>query len=494
MKILQTLIISTVIVTVTSCAKTETKTEVISTSERMKNSLVNLRISVGGYEQFQPWKQREVAQQSGYGCAVGPYLILTTADNIADATMVQIRRYETNEWISAAVKIIDYEYDLCLLGLDPNTAGQPCEPIEFVEQYTQGQEHSIYWLSGGGHLTEARGILDRAQCESNPVSFTDNLYYILTNPSRFTDQAEVVCYKDKAIGIVGFSGDTDLGVIPAEMINRFLKESQQPVYKGFGVPGFRTTALLDPTVRNHLKMPEDIKHGVYVSKVHTLGTGSKELKSGDVILAIDNHTVNPYGRFRHPQYDRIDLDYLISQKRPGDTLEFVVFRDGSQVVLNVEVMNFTTDQMLVPYYEYGRQPSYLVTGGYVFQKLTRNYFALWGDNWSGKVPPHLYQYYSNHAFNPTDERQDIVILSYVLPAPINLGYQNLGRLVVSTWNGMKIRSFEDIFKARQLNPDDPFEVIEFELNAPKVVIPRQNIGQYDAQIGQIYGIPSLKNI
>jgi hypothetical protein len=130
----------------------------------------------------------------------------------------------------------------------------------------------------------------------------------------------------------------------------------------------------------------------------------------------------------------------------------------------------------------------------VFQKLTRNYFALWGDNWSGKVPPHLYQYYSNHAFNPTDERQDIVILSYVLPAPINQGYQDLGRLVVSTWNGMKIRSFEDILKARQLNPDDPFEVIEFELNAPKVVIPRQNIVQYDAQIGQIYGITSLKNI
>jgi hypothetical protein len=494
MKILHTLIISTVIVVLASCAKTEKKTDVISTSEKMKKSLVNLRISVGGYEQFQPWKQRAVAQQSGYGCAVGPYLILTTADNIANATIVQVRRYENNEWISAVVKSIDYEYDLCLLELDPNMAGQPLVPLQFTEQYSQGQEHSIYWLSGAGHLTEARGILDRAQCESNPVSYTDNLYYILTNPSRPTDQAEVVCCQDKPVGIVGFSDDNDLGVIPAEMINRFLKESQEPVYKGFGVPGFRISALLDPTIRKHLNMPEDMKHGVYVSKVYTLGTGSKELKSGDVILSIENNTINPYGRYLHPQYDRIDLDYLISQKKPGDILDFLVFRNGMQITVNVEVMNFEVKRMLVPYYEYGKQPSYLVTGGYVFQKLTRNYFSLWGDNWSGKVPPHLYQYYSNQAFNPTDERQDIVILSYVLPAPINQGYQDLGRLVVSTWNGMKIRSFEDILKARQLNPDDPFEVIEFELNAPKVVIPRQNMVQYDAQIGQIYGITSLKNI
>ncbi|MBN2513331.1 MAG: PDZ domain-containing protein [Sedimentisphaerales bacterium] len=494
MKIKQTLIISTIIVALTSCTKTENKAEVLSTSEKMKNSLVNLRVSVGGYEQFQPWKQREASQQSGYGCAVGPYLILTTSDNVASATMVQTRRYEKNEWIPATIKTIDYEYDLCLLELDPNTAGQPFEPIQFVEQYAQGQEHSIYWLSGGGHLTEARGILDRAQCESNPVSFTDNLYYILTNPSRSTDQAEVVFCQDKAVGIVGFSDDTDLGVIPAEIINRFLKESQEPLYKGFGIPGFLTSALLDPTIRKHLRMPEDMKHGVYVSKVHTLGTGSRELKSGDVILSIDNNSINPYGRYLHTQYDRIDMDYLISQKKPGETLDFLVFRDGSQTHINVEVTNFTTQQMLVPYYEYGKQPSYLVTGGYVFQKLTRNYFALWGDNWSGKVPPHLYQYYSNHAFNPTEERQDIVILSYVLPAPINLGYQELGRLVVSTWNGMKIRSFEDIDKARQLNPDSPFEVIEFELNTPKIVIPRQNIVQYDTQIGQIYGISSLKNI
>jgi hypothetical protein len=119
---------------------------------------------------------------------------------------------------------------------------------------------------------------------------------------------------------------------------------------------------------------------------------------------------------------------------------------------------------------------------------------LWGDNWQGKVSPHLYQYYLNDAFSPTEDRKDIVILSYVLPAPLNLGYQDQGRLVVSTWNGMKIRKLGDIKTARALNPDSPFDVVEFELDNPKIVIPRQMAAMYDQQIAKIYGIQKMENI
>ena len=58
----------------------------------------------------------------------------------------------------------------------------------------------------------------------------------------------------------------------------------------------------------------------------------------------------------------------------------------------------------------------------MLQKLTRKYLAAWGQNWQGKVNPHLYHYYREMAFKPDDERQDIVILSRTLPAEINLGY------------------------------------------------------------------------
>jgi hypothetical protein len=460
----------------------------------MEKSLVNLRISVGGYESFQPWRQTEVTQKIGYGCAVGPYLILTTADNAANATVIQARRYAKNEFIPATIKVVDYECNLCLLELDKTAAGQPFEPITFVDEYKAENELFVYWLSTGSHLTTARGILDRAQCEANPISYNKTLYYILTNPSRPTSQAQVVFDGHKAVGIVGWASGSELGAIPAESINRFLKVAQVPEYKGFGAVGFEVYALLDPAVRKYLKMPQDIQHGVYVSKVHTLGTGSTELKPGDVILAIDGKTLNPYGKYLHEKYDRLAFDHLITTRTPGEKIPFEIFRDGTQTIIDVEVKNFAVADMLVPHYEYDKQPEYMVYGGYVFQKLTRDYFTLWGENWSGKVLPHLYQYYANTAFNPTDDRKDIVILSHVLPAPLNLGYQEQGRLVVSSWNGMKIKEFKDLLVARTLNPESPFDVVEFELDSPKVVIPRQMAKILDPQIAKNYGIQKMENI
>lgn len=487
-------LISIIIAACPSCSPANKLSIVNSQLSIYKDSLVNLRVTVSGYEQFQPWKKTDVAQLSGYGCAVAPYLILTTADNVANAAVIQVRRYEKNDFISATIKAIDYEYNLCLLQLDPNEAGAPFTPLAFHDKYSKGNELSIYWLAMGGSVTEARGVLDRAQCESNPVSYNSNLFYILTNPSRATSKAEVVLDDGKAIGIVGFSGRTDVGVIPAEYINRFLTEAQKDSYKGFGDVGFETTALLDPAARKYLKLPADAQNGVYVSKVYTLGTGTTELKPGDVILSVDGYEINPYGKYLHKQYDRISYLHLIGRRSVGDKIPFTIFRDGAQLVLDVEVKGVPVNSMLIPCYDYDQQPEYYVVGGYVFQKLTRDYFKLWGENWSGKAPPHLMNYYLNQAFCPTDERKEIILLSYVLPAPINLGYQELGRLVVSKWNGVTINTFEDIEKAQLLNPDQPFDVVEFEMDNPKIIIPRQYLAPMDEQIAKIYGIQKMKNI
>jgi PDZ domain-containing secreted protein len=64
-------------------------------------------------------------------------------------------------------------------------------------------------------------------------------------------------------------------------------------------------------MRAYLKMPDDLKHGVYVSTVYTIGTGSTELKQGDVILSMDGKSLNPYGRYNHPDYDRISYHHIL---------------------------------------------------------------------------------------------------------------------------------------------------------------------------------------
>ena len=93
-----------------------------------------------------------------------------------------------------------------------------------------------------------------------------------------------------------------------------------------------------------------------------------------------------------------------------------------------------------------------------------------------------------------DERRDIVILSYVLPAEINIGYTGLGQRVVSKFNGMKIRSMADVVKAQKLNPESKCDIIEFEMDSPTIVISREQLAAANTFVSRNYGIEKLSNV
>lgn len=467
----------------------------IDLSEEMKESLVYLNISVYAFNQMQPWKPADVVANFGFGCAVGPYEVLTTAWNAANVALVKVRRYALNEFIPARVNIIDYESNLCLLELDKDAMNGPLKAIRFKEKYTEGAEVRAYWLSAGAHLTTGRGYLDRAEVNKSVGSYSQFLNFVIANTSVATGSGRLFCHGKNPIGIACWAdGDSqEAGLIPAITINQFLADARKEPYKGFVATGFMAKTLLDPAKRKWLKMPEGLQHGVYIPKVFNLGTGSDVLKPGDVVLAIDGQTLNAYGRFLHPEFDRISYHHLITSHSVGETVTFDIFRDGKKQRLKTKAKNFDTSEMLVPYYEHA-QPEYFVTAGFVFGKMTRDYLAIWGEDWPGKVPSHLYHYFRDTAFAPTPQRREIVLLNYVLPHDINLGYQRLGRLVVKKFNGKEIAQLSDIIEAKKLNPESKFDVVEFEQDYPTVVIPRDQLQFADNQIAQRYNIPKLSNI
>ncbi|MHC5061097.1 MAG: PDZ domain-containing protein [Planctomycetota bacterium] len=481
---------------ISACPPASAVEDGIDLTEELKKSLVYLNISAYVYSQMQPWKSADIASKAGFGCAVGPYEILTTARNASNAAMIKARRHGQNEFIPAEVKVIDYESNLCLLQLDKEAAGGPLKPLTFSEKYDKGVPLQSYWLTAAGNLTNGRGYLDKAKVYSSQTSYAQFINFVVANTSNITSAARLYCMGEKPIGIACWANiDTkQVGIIPAMTINNFLADARNGQYAGFGTAGFATRALLDPTLRNWLKMPEDMKKGVYIPKVYNLGTGSNILKQGDVILAIDGQSLNAYGRFEHEQFDRISYYHLISGHSVKDEITFDVWRDGERLELKTTVQNFKASEMLVPYYEYSMQPEYIVTGGFVFQRLTRNFLQTWGDDWGGKVPPHLYHYYRDLAFSPTDERSDIVILNYTLPTNINLGYHGLGRMVVSKFNGREISSLAEILEAQKLNPESKYDVVEFEQDYPTVVIPRTELPFADVNIAQTYGVGKLVNI
>ena len=466
----------------------------VDLSEPMKQSLVYLEVSSSSYELSQPWKQTPISRHSGYACAVGPYEILTIAENVANATFVQARRYGENAYIAATVKVVDYEYNLCLLELDKEAMSAPLTPLSFIESYPKGKQLTSYWLSPGNHLTTARSTLDRAEISRSLISFVNTLTFFATNVSRGFGNGQVCFHEKDAIGIAAWGTESDAGIIPAEMINRFLSNCKQKGYSGFATAGFRASAMLDPAMRKYLKVPDDIKHGVYVSAVYTIGTGSKELEQADVILSINGQQLNAYGRYDHPEYKRISFHHILLQTSDGDKIPFEIVRDGKIITLDITAKNIKSDNMLIPYYSYGKQPEYSVLGGYIFQKLNRDYMGMYGGNMSGKAPPHLYHYQRDFAFKPSVEREDIVILSYVLPAEINLGYQQLSQLVVDSVNGTKIISMKHFVETIDSTGDDEIIKISFEMDAPVLIIQKNKLNAADRKIAKLYGIPKMTHI
>lgn len=464
-------------------------------TEEMKKSLVYLNISTATFEQFQPWKYSDIFQKTGVGTAVGKYEVVTLAHNVTDAKLIKARRYGQNEYIPAKIKVIDYQSNLCLLQLDPEAMSEPLKPVTFYDDFQKGSLLNYYWLSPKGTLATGRGYLDRAEIRRSTVSYARFLNYIVTNTSKQTSIGQVYCNGAKPIGIACFSNLTkEAGLIPAVTINSFVNDARNGEYAGFSDIGFTANPLLDPAKRAYLKMPANLKDGIYISKVFTLGTGSDVLEQGDCLLAVNGVTIDSYGRFMHPKFDRLAFGHLITSKNVGRQITFDIFRKGKPMQLKVKTKNFKASDMLVPFYEYSTQPEYIVTAGFILQKLTRNYMMIWGDDWGGKVPPHLYYYYRDMLFEPTDQRRDIVILSHVLPADINLGYQSLSGLVLSKVNGMEITAIDDVLKAQKIDPDAKYDVYEFEHDYPDVVIPRKGLDQVNAMIAKNYGISKLVNI
>jgi len=465
-------------------------------AQQFEPSLVYLDVSAYAYQPFLPWKQPDLVQWSGYGTAVGPYQILTTAWNVRDAADIKVRRHGRNAFLSATVDRVDYEANLALLSLDPNTAGLPLTPLTFTEAFEKDADVAAYWLTGAGQVKTSRGRLDRAEVENSTVSYARMLQLIVKETGTDAGRGRLFTMNNQPIGLACWA-DSDTGqtgLVPAETIRAFLADAADGPYQGFAAEGFEAEVLRDPTLRRHLNLPDDLTDGVYISKVHTLGTGSECLQPGDVLLAVNDQPIDAAGRFRHPLYEQLTYHTLITRLHAGDPVALTIWRDGQRTELTTTASNFPADRMLVPFYEYGRGPDYLVTAGYVFQRLTRPYLTMWGDDWSGKVPPHLYQYYRNRMFAPTDERPEIVLLSRVLPHPVNQGYHNLAMLVVKTVNGQPVRTLADLRDALTAENPTGLDVIEFEEHRPTLVIPRENRSLIDTQINQVYGIPNPERI
>ncbi len=97
----------------------------------MKDSLVFLSVSTGGYRIRQPWNQENLSDGWVCGCAISENEVVTTAEAVANLVYIKALRYGQNGFINAKLKVVDYQKNLCLIELDSEPIKQTTETFDF---------------------------------------------------------------------------------------------------------------------------------------------------------------------------------------------------------------------------------------------------------------------------------------------------------------------------------------------------------------------------
>ena len=445
------------------------------------NAVVKIETTSTAPNYWLPWQNKIAQSSSGSGVVIGEGQILTNAHNVADCSLLSVRKQNDDPLFIAKVKFVDHDCDLALLTVaDPNFSAD-ITPLQFAPTPPpQSQVVAAGFPVGGDGISLTQGIISRIEIRR----YAHSLKWLLTaqvdaaiNPGN---SGGPVFFGDKVVGIA-FQGDgrgENLGyIIPYEIIQHFLADVQDGRVDGFGILGFRFITLDNPGTRAYLKMAPN-QTGIMVSQVHP-GTDKDALKVGDVILAIDGKRVANNGNIRLDDGQPRHFTTVSSGKQVGEKVKLTLLRDGKVVESELAVRKFNEQ---VEAHLYDRRPEYYVIGGLVFTRLTYSYLLEWGKN---DPPAPLLRRVGKE--NATSD-EHVVILAQVLGDEVNVGYQHLDSLVLQSINGKKVHNLQEAVETVE-NCRDRYITFMFEDHTP-VTLDLEDLRAATPRILERYRIPT----
>ena len=412
-----------------------------------------------------PWQNRTPQSSSGSGVVIHGNQILTNAHNVADSTLLTVRKQNEDTLFVAKVKFVDHECDLALLTVDDPAFFSDITPMEFAETPPpQSMVIAAGFPIGGDGLSLTQGIISRIEVRSYAHSDKNLLTAQIDASINPGNSGGPVFYKGKVVGIAfqGSRRGESLGyMIPYEIISHFFDDIKDGKVDGFGSLGFLYLPLDNPDTRAFLKMNPD-QTGILVRKVFK-ETGDNGLKAGDVILSIDGKKVANNGNIRladgQPRY----FSTVISAKQIGETVKVELLRDGKVLTFDMPVQK--TNEQIEPYL-YDRRPEYFIIGGLVFTRLTSSFLLTFGSN---TPPMEMIEKLRDVKDSPDD---NVVVLTQVLGDEVNVGYQNFDSMVLVSINGKKVHNLREAVELVESCKDE-YITFEFEGDIPVTL----NIGK-----------------
>ncbi|KAH9776058.1 protease Do-like 9 [Citrus sinensis] len=419
-----------------------------------------------------PWQRKRQYSSSSSGFAIGGRRVLTNAHSVEHYTQVKLKKRGSDTKYLATVLAIGTECDIAMLTVEDDEFWEGVLPVEFGElPALQDAVTVVGYPIGGDTISVTSGVVSRIEILSYVHGSTELLGLQIdaainsgnSGGPAFNDKGKCVgiafqSLKHEDVENIGY-------VIPTPVIMHFIQDYEKNgAYTGFPLLGVEWQKMENPDLRVAMSMKADQK-GVRIRRVDPTAPESEVLKPSDIILSFDGIDIANDGTvpFRHGE--RIGFSYLVSQKYTGDSAAVKVLRDSKILNFNITL---ATHRRLIPSHNKGRPPSYYIIAGFVFSTVSVPYLrSEYGKDYEYEAPVKLLDKLLYSMPQLPDEQ--LVVVSQVLVADINIGYEEIVNTQVLAFNGNPVKNLKSLANMVE-NCDDEF--LKFDLEYDQVVVLR----------------------
>ncbi|ESQ28920.1 hypothetical protein EUTSA_v10023879mg [Eutrema salsugineum] len=282
------------------------------------------------HDSYRPWQNRETEEGTGSNNSTTIYKAkVTKISHECDLAILEVANEDFWEGMSA----LYFTADIPLVGEAVTVLGFP-----------KGYESQV----------SKSGLVIGIQFKHYTHSQTEHLVILVDAHIISGHSGGPVVVQGKVIGVAFQSFDFDKvqvyisSVIPTCLVMQFLsstEESQQ------------LSALSSLGLTFTLNSKET---GVVIDRISSLSGAHKIMYPFDIMLAIDNIAIGSDGRVPFRRDERIDFRYLVSLKKPCESLLIKFLRSGE------------VHECVVTLKPYNR-PKYYIFGGLVFVPFSQSY-------------------------------------------------------------------------------------------------------------------------
>ena len=446
------------------------------------NGIVKLEVRTSSPNCLAPWQQVMEAG-SGSGVVIGNHRILTNAHNVANSSIITVRKHNTDAIYTAKVEFVDHDCDLATLLVKEPEFYRDITPFEIGETpQLQSEVLAIGYPIGGSGLSMTKGIVSRIENRIYAHSLRSLLAVQLDAAINPGNSGGPVFYGNKIAGIAfqGHRKGENLGyMIPCEVIRHFLKDIEDGRVDGCGSLGLFYAALENPGMRSYFKMSPG-QTGLLITEVNPLTEKNSPgaIKVNDVLLSIDGYKIANNGNIRLANGEPRHFSYVLLGKQIGEKVKLSLLREGREIKTELPIRK--PDHYISPVYDC--EMDYYCFGGLVFSTLTSNYLISLGDN----APDGL-----NARMVKGKDAADsgLVILSMVLGDEVNIGYQDIVTELVSSVNGVKVRNLRHLIELLE-KKQDGYAIIRFDQENRPLILDLKQFRAATPRILEKYQLPA----